>query len=182
MAKPWWNLPRILLAAQNGRKPDTAKLRGNQWGGSTRICPREPWRVRKQFYPETFTMAEDPKAIAVGEKYSKKKKTDLCQKNLILKKCMFATSCRHPLKDLVKRCPYLLQAFKIKQIRAKMTLLGLKVPMVGVKNWREKVGVFWGGYPTVYIRTLMKAQKMCSGNFIWNDLFFWGVSLTSIFF
>lgn len=63
-----------------------------------------------------------------------------------------------------------------------MTLLGLKVPMVWVKNWREKVGVFWGGYPTVYIRTLMKAPKMCSGNFIWNDLFFWGVSLTSIFF
>ena len=38
------------------------------FGSPTRICPREPWRVRKQFCPETFTMAEDPNAIAVGEK------------------------------------------------------------------------------------------------------------------
>ncbi len=38
------------------------------FGSSTRICPREPQRVRKQFCHETFTMAEDPKATAVGEK------------------------------------------------------------------------------------------------------------------
>ena len=37
--------------------------------GSPRwICPREPARVRKQFCPDT--MAEDPKAIAVGEKHN----------------------------------------------------------------------------------------------------------------
>ena len=32
-------------------------------------CPREPERVRKQFCPATFTMAEENKAIAVGEKW-----------------------------------------------------------------------------------------------------------------
>ena len=71
-----------------------------------------------------------PKLLLLGKNTRKKRKQICVKKNLILKKCMFATSCRHPLKDLVKRCPYLLQAFKIKQIRAKMTLLGLKVPMV----------------------------------------------------
>ena len=44
-----WNLPRDLLAAQDGSSP------------------REPIL----FCPETFTMAEDPKVIAVGEKYSR---------------------------------------------------------------------------------------------------------------
>ena len=38
------------------------------FGSPKQICPREPWRVRKQFCPETFAMAEDPKATAVGEK------------------------------------------------------------------------------------------------------------------
>ena len=49
LAQPWWNLPQNLLAAQEGCGPE------NQAGSE------------KQFCPETFTMAEDPKAIAAGE-------------------------------------------------------------------------------------------------------------------
>jgi len=45
VVEPWWNL----VAAQDGSAP-------------------ENHRVRKQFCPEAFTMAEDPKAIAVGKK------------------------------------------------------------------------------------------------------------------
>ena len=37
------------------------------FGSPKRICPREPWRVRKQFCPETFTMAEDPKLLLLGK-------------------------------------------------------------------------------------------------------------------
>ena len=43
-AELWWNLPRDLLTAQDGSDPE------------------------KKFCPETFTMADDPKVIAVGEK------------------------------------------------------------------------------------------------------------------
>ena len=87
MVKPWWNLLRNLLAAQDRRAPKKAKTPQNlgwnfggtlvkAWwnlgvtlqklaffcGSRRRICLREPGRVRKQFCPETFTMAEDPKA------------------------------------------------------------------------------------------------------------------------
>jgi len=71
-------LRRNLLAAQDGsvaedhRHHETCATlvepSREPPGGSTKICPREPQRVRKQFCPETFTMAEDPKAIAVGER------------------------------------------------------------------------------------------------------------------
>jgi len=54
LAEPWWNLGKTLVER-------SAEL----FGGPKRT---EPQRVRKQFYPETFTMAENPKAIAVGEK------------------------------------------------------------------------------------------------------------------
>ena len=83
LAHPCWNLggtlvPQNLLAAQDGsvaedhRHHETCATlvepSREPLGGSTQICPREPQRVRKQFCPETFTMAEDPKAIAVGER------------------------------------------------------------------------------------------------------------------
>ena len=52
LGEPWWNLPRNLLAAQDGSAP-------------------ENHRVQKLFCPETLPMAENPKAIAVGEKTGK---------------------------------------------------------------------------------------------------------------
>ena len=55
--KPWWNHGETLV------EPST-----EAFGSPRQICPRKPERVRKQFCPETFAMAEDPKAIAVGEK------------------------------------------------------------------------------------------------------------------
>ena len=55
----WWNLGGTLVEPS-----------AEPFGSPRRICPREPERVRKQFCPETFTMAEDPKAIAVGKTYS----------------------------------------------------------------------------------------------------------------
>ncbi len=48
--KPFWDLG----------EPSTEPLKTEPFGS-----PRQ--RVRKQFCPETFTIAEDPKVIAVGE-------------------------------------------------------------------------------------------------------------------
>ena len=61
LVKLWWTSlePLVKLLVGPSAEP---------FGSSTRICPREPQRVRKQFCPETFAMAEDPKASAVGEK------------------------------------------------------------------------------------------------------------------
>ena len=89
LVKLWWNL----LAAQDGSAPENQRVHetwatlvklwwnpgrtleeplmepsAEPFSSPRRICPREPQRVRKQFCPETFTMAEDPKAVAVGEK------------------------------------------------------------------------------------------------------------------
>ena len=54
LVKPWWNLGEEpwwnLLAAQDGSAPENHR------------------ESESYSAPETFTMAEDPKAIAVGEK------------------------------------------------------------------------------------------------------------------
>ena len=60
-AKPLWNHGKTLVEPS-----------AEPFGSPKRICPREPLRVRKQFCPETFTaftMTEEPKVIAVGEKF-----------------------------------------------------------------------------------------------------------------
>ena len=49
--EPWWNLGGTLVEPCR------------ELGGTL----VEPLMVRKQFCPETFTMAEDPKAVTVGE-------------------------------------------------------------------------------------------------------------------
>ena len=80
-----WNLglkqtQRFVLGAfgrpKNGRKPQNdPNLRGDTNGAAQHGSAPE-----NHGESETFAMAEDLKAIAVGEKSSKKKKTYLCQK------------------------------------------------------------------------------------------------------
>ena len=74
MVKPWWNLGGTFCGTFWQPKTDVphlvepwrnlAKPGARPFGSRRRICPREPGRVRKQFCPETFTMAEDPKAYS----------------------------------------------------------------------------------------------------------------------
>ena len=60
--------PSILLAAQGALCGSIFARRGPS-GFHGRASGMAPERVRKHSCPETFTMAEDPKAIAVGEIY-----------------------------------------------------------------------------------------------------------------